>query len=190
MAASTTPQFFGGLVLEAPGRVGVRNLALPVPWYAYMHASKIDQVFEDGLRAMLPLLSPRQLAYAEGTAELLGLKTWLLTVVPGGPVACIVTNLEWPARGAHRLLMQMLADPRGVIEAPTFLRMVPPVDAIDRVQQSLDVTTGSARAAVAAALERGEKLEALEAKSANISAAASRFHEEARRVNRCCWGLF
>lgn len=188
-ASQGAPLFHGGLVLVASsGKVVARRLALPVPWYAWGHTQKIEQIFEDGVRAMLPRLEPFKLASADGSDELAGVKLWLL--LAGESAACIVTDAAWPARGARLLLGQMLENPSTVVNAPGFLASKPPEDAIVRVQQQLGDVKVALVGAITAALDRGEKLEVLQEKATDLSAAATRFHTEAKKVNRCCWGLF
>lgn len=181
---TTNHHFYGGIVLDQSGKVVSKSLALPVPWYARMHTNRIEQIFEDGVRSMMPRLTQRQLGFAEGTEELKGSKTWFLANELS--FACIITDSSWPQRGAYRLLLHILEDPRAAIESPEFLKTAASDDAILRVQEKLDSAKGSVRDAIAATLARGEKLEELIAKTADLSDSSIRFHRDAKRVNRCC----
>jgi hypothetical protein len=191
MASPTpiAPPFYGGLVLEKSGRVLAKNLRLPIPWYARFQTSKIEQIFEEGARALLPRIDCGQMGFADGTDELMGVKTWVLCILPGGPSAIIVTDSKWPVRSAFRLLMLMLTDPM-CLQTPAFLQSIPLQDKLDIVSLKVDSITSTMREAIAGALVRGELLESTDTKMANLSAAASRFHTEAKRTKGCCFGFF
>ena len=188
----SVPRFYGGLVIETTGKVITKNLALPIPWYARTHKGKIEQIFEDGVRVMLPHIVRQRVAFAEGTEDLQGVKTWLLMVSDSGPVACIVTDLTWPIRGAYHMLIRMLdgTEPASIVEHPDFIHSTPPEDSLDKVNSKLVDVKRVLQDAIVATLDRGEKLDVLVKNAENLSATATRFYTEAKRVNRCCFGLF
>jgi hypothetical protein len=184
MFASPSPPFYGGLILDASGLVQIRNLSLPMPWFSRISTSMLHQELEDGLRTRQSVLQPGQVAFFDDCPHLKDVKIWLLKMHPRGPCACIATGTTWPPRGAFRVLMNMLDDPRGVCEAPTFLSTTPPEDALDAVSKKLGSAKQAIQGAVDAACIRGEHIASLETKAETVSSASARYFAAAEQAKR------
>lgn len=117
----------------------------------------------------------------------------------------LIADHEYPQRVAHTLLTKVLDDftakipaslwPTGSedsIEFPTLRAYLAKYqdpregDALTKIQDDLDETKIILRNTIEAVLDRGEKLDDLVEKSAQLSYQSKAFYKTAKKTNACC----
>ncbi|KAJ5979701.1 hypothetical protein N7481_006999 [Penicillium waksmanii] len=119
----------------------------------------------------------------------------------------IVTDGEYPSLVAHQLLSKIMDEfltkyPRAAVDpSPTenaYPLSVPlkqwiekydnpeNADSIIKIQQELDSTKIVLHKTIESVLQRGETLDQLMAKSADLSSSSQKFYKQSREQNNCC----
>ncbi|KAK3939903.1 Longin-like domain-containing protein [Diplogelasinospora grovesii] len=143
-------------------------------------------------------------------------RMWSLTIAPDVMIHCyarsegvagvMITDADYPAMAAHRVLGQMLdkflsEKPLKEIMAATqddqisFPQLKEDIktyqnpkeaDSIARIQAELDETKVVLHKAIENVLQRGEKLDDLVNKSNDLSMTSRAFYKQAKKQNSCC----
>ena len=106
-----------------------------------------------------------------------------------GPlVTILVTDLEYPSRVVFELLHRLHQDPSESHLSTIITQCQDPysVDAILRTQRQLDETLVIMHENVNKILQRGDNIDELVEKSANLSKQSKVFYKTARKYNKCC----
>jgi len=117
----------------------------------------------------------------------------------------VVADKEYPLRVAYSLIQQTMADfdkstggkwkqaEKDSVDAPEFmqnslLKFQDPkeADKLTKVQKSLDEVKDVMQKNIEEVLKRGETLDSLMEKSADLSATSVQFYKKAKKTNACC----
>jgi hypothetical protein len=179
------------LPADATAPILVKHMNLPLDWLASFHRVKIEQIVLDGMREMqhgemgmnepcsfsLKADLPNAIAYAWRSEE---------------RAAFVIVSNNYPKRAALILLKRMLNEKIPELARVDFLKENSDPDRavvagpIAKVQTQLMETKLVLIDTITKVLDRGEKLEVLEARTRDLSAAAVKFGVKAKKLNSCC----